>query len=193
MVKRRVFGWLLVVALLSGAVGLRLLPEIGEQLPLTTPGVPLIFGTSWMWPDSTQGPTLQASDAEAAQLVALASVLELAKNDDGSRYCVGLLVGRAIVPVRDSLLSELRAVEPGVINANRCRFHLTGLAVDHPGIWPRRARLVWATEPREVGPDRAVAEIGYHVGLMDGSGWRCFLSRRAGSWAVDSTAWTWAS
>jgi hypothetical protein len=193
MVKRRVFGWLLVGVLLSGAVGLRLLPEMGEPVPLTRPGVPLIFGTSWMWPDSTQGPTLQASAAQAAQLAALAAVLDLAKNHDGSRYCVGLLVGRAIVPVRDSLISELRAVEPGVISANRCRFHLTGLTVDQLGIWPRRAWLVWATEPREAGPDRAVAEIGYHVGSMDGSGWRCFLSRRGASWAVDSTTWTWAS
>jgi len=193
MVKARVFGWLLAGILVSSVVGFRLLLEIGEQVPLTTLGVPSVFGNEWMWPDSSEGPALQFSEAEGVQHAALAAILELVKNDQMSRYCVGILVGRAIVPLRDSLIGELRAVEPGVINANRCRFHLETLAVDSPGIWPRRASLVWSAEPREVAPGRAVANVGYHVGLLDGAGWRCFLSRRGGSWVVDSTAWSWTS
>ena len=185
----------LVAAL--AAVALGALRDRGGHVPATARGVPYLIGGPWLRPDTRYGPALDSISAAPAQAAALEELRRLARErgDGGPRggYCVGVMADYVIRPVPSSALAALREQHRGVRSAERCRFHVETLDVDRGGLWPRRAWLLWATVPEEPAPDRAVLDVGYHAGFMDGAGWRCFLSRHNGRWAVDSTVLRWES
>jgi hypothetical protein len=181
-----------------GVLALSLVRHRGGGVPVTARGVPLLFGGPWLRPDTRYGPALDSVQATAVQAAALDALLPLAREHAGEAdqvgvYCVGILASYLITPVSAAALTTLRARHRHVVNADRCRFRVQTMEVDRPGIWPRRAWLLWATVPEEPAAGQAVLDIGYHAGFNHGAVWRCFLSRRDGTWLVDSTAARWQS
>lgn len=195
--KARAIIAVLVGAVVLVAAGLRMRADRGGHVPATARGVPFLIGGPWLRPDTRYGPALDSVSAAPAQAAALEELLRLARErGDGAPrggYCVGVMADYVIRPIDASALAALRERRRGVGSAERCRFHVETLDVDRGGLWPRRAWLLWATVPEEAAPDRAVLDVGYHAGPTDGAGWRCFLRRHDGRWAVDSTVLRWES
>jgi len=195
-VKAPAIGAALVVAVVLAAVAFRVQADRGGQVPVTAQGVPFLFGGPWLRPDVRYGPAMDSVQAPPVQAAALDALRRLAEHDadDADRvgvYCAGVLTNYIITPIPATFLATLRSQNRRFVSAERCRFHLESQDVDRPGIWPRRAWLLWATVPEEPDRGRAVVDIGYHVGLTRGAGWRCFLSHRDGTWLVDSTVVRW--
>jgi hypothetical protein len=170
----------------------------GGQVPVTARGVPFLFGGPWLRPDVRYGPGLDSVRAAPVQAAAFGALLRLAENDAAdedrvSVYCAGVLANYLITPVSATILATIQSQDRRFVSAERCRFHLESQEIDRPGMWPRRAWLLWATTPEEPDTARAVLDIGYHAGLTRGAGWRCFLTKRDGNWLVDSTVVRWQS
>jgi hypothetical protein len=187
-----------VAVVLVPLAGAMLLRERGGGVPVTAEGVPFMVGGPWLRPDARYGPSMDAPDAGAVQVTALRTLLRLAEEhtDDADRVgarCVGQMVNYTIVPLSQEVLGTLRAGDRRLVDARDCRFRVETLEVYRAGLWPRRAWLLWTTVPEAPADNRAVLDIGFHAGGTHGAGWRCFLSRAGGRWAVDSTVARWQS
>jgi hypothetical protein len=185
------------VPVLLAALGARLMFELGAEVPLTARGAPLVFGDRRLLRDPSPEVPLDSIGRDAAQTVALETLLRLATEDSGGSgtgtYCAGTLAGYTISAVPPAVLEAVRGRNPRVVDATRCRLHLETLRVDRPGVWPRRAWALWTTAPRLSTGEQVWLDMGYHAGPLHGAGWRCFLSLRDGRWVADSVTAMWQS